>query len=76
MNKYHITHDGTNWVMKPEKSTTVVLSNANKETLLSQLDGYFRARGEKASVVIHDHWGRIQEERTYPRSADPWRTPG
>jgi Uncharacterized protein conserved in bacteria (DUF2188) len=36
------------------------------------------ARGDRqaVSVKIHKQNGRIQEERTYPRSADPRRTEG
>lgn len=31
---------------------------------------------EKASLKIHDGRGRVSEERTYPRAADPTETPG
>lgn len=34
------------------------------------------ARGKLAQVVIHTADGRIQEERTYPRSSDPRRSRG
>jgi hypothetical protein len=30
----------------------------------------------RGTVRIHDRDGRIQEERTFPRSADPRRSPG
>lgn len=32
--------------------------------------------GRPISLRIHDKAGRFQEERTYPRSADPKRSPG
>jgi hypothetical protein len=33
-------------------------------------------KDKKASVRIHKEDGKIQEERTYPRSADPKRSKG
>jgi hypothetical protein len=35
-----------------------------------------RASSEPVSVRIHKENGRIQEERTYPRKADPSRSKG
>jgi hypothetical protein len=46
-----------------------------KEGALDVVRGYAEAAGA-ATVRIHTKDGRIAEERTYPRSADPKRSKG
>lgn len=48
--------------------------SASKAELLGLLPDYFA--GKTASVKIHKADGSIEEERTYPRAADPRRTKG
>jgi len=47
---------------------------ATKQELVSSLSDFFH--GITASVKIHKAAGTIEEERTYPRSADPRRSKG
>jgi len=47
---------------------------ATKQELVSSLSDLFH--GKTASVKIHKADGTIEEERTYPRSADPRRSKG
>lgn len=72
MNSYHLTKQGTGWVLKPAGSNTIVLQAETKHLLETQLSYFFKLRNEVASVRIHDEWGKFQEERTYPKAADPF----
>jgi uncharacterized protein DUF2188 len=58
------------WELQPENSNRVIKSWATKEqaTAAGVLKRAVNGRG---SVRIHGENGRIQDERTYPRSADP-----
>ena len=47
---------------------------APKKELFSPLSDFFHSK--TASVKIHNADGTIEEERTYPRSADPRRSKG
>jgi hypothetical protein len=71
MNDYHLTHNGEKWALKREgaKRATEVFSDATKQEAIRQAADRLADSG--ASMKIHKLDGRIQEERTYPRSADP-----
>lgn len=58
------------WELQPENSNRVIKSFKNKEAATAR-GVLSRAVGGRGSVRIHGVNGRIQEERTYPRSADP-----
>jgi hypothetical protein len=77
MDKYHVTKSKVTayWHLKRENSNTVLLEAATKTDLVSYLDNFFKGKAA-ASVKIHRVDGTIEEERTYPRSADPHRTKG
>ena len=70
--RYSLAHDDKKkrWVLKGEPSGQVVKTFATKAkaTKGGVLE---RAVGGKGSVRIKKRNGKIQEERTYPRSADP-----
>lgn len=58
------------WELQPENSNRVIRSWKTKDAATAK--GVLkRAVGNRGSVRIHGINGRIQEERTYPRSADP-----
>ncbi len=58
------------WELKPENSQKVIKSFKTKEA--ATRGGVLkRAVHGRGSVRIHGENGRIQQERTYPRSADP-----
>ena len=59
--KWELTEDGSSRLVKSFKSKAAAI----KGGVLS------RAVGGRGSVRIRKRNGRIQEERTYPRSADP-----
>jgi hypothetical protein len=69
MDKYHITKKGDLWILKMEKSDKILLNSPKKEDLVKKTSTYMK--NKKGSVRIHKQDGSIQEERTYPRSADP-----
>jgi hypothetical protein len=49
---------------------------ARKDEIVKQASQLARGSREPTSLRIHKRDGRIQEERTYPRSADPRRSKG
>lgn len=75
-NKYHVTRrpDG-NWQGKLEGAERAsVVRETKTETQQATID--MAKNAGNASVYIHGVNGRIQEERTYPRSADPRKSKG
>jgi hypothetical protein len=70
--KYTLSHDAKTkrWVLREDRTGKKVRSFANKAAATK---GGVLARTVKnwGSVKIKKRNGRIQEERTYPRSADP-----
>jgi len=48
-----------------------LMSAARKDDLVRQVAQRARTSGEPTSLRIHKVNGTLQEERTYPRSADP-----
>lgn len=70
--KYTLSHDDTKkrWVLKHDVTGQAVKSFATKAAATK--GGVLeRAVGKSGSVKIKKRNGKIQEERTYPRSADP-----
>ena len=61
------------WVLKNQAGTTVK-SFTDKASATAA--GVLARAIKRGTVQIHKANGRIQEERTYPRSADPRRSPG
>lgn len=75
-NKYHVTRrpDG-NWQGKLEGAERAsVVADTKAATQQATID--MAKNAGNASVYIHGVNGRIQEERTYPRSADPRESKG
>ena len=75
-NKYHVTRrpDG-NWQGKLEGAERAsVVRETKAEAQQATID--MAKNAGNASVIIHGINGRFQEERTYPRSADPMETKG
>ena len=69
--KYTLSHDDTKkrWVLKSDGSGQTVKTFATKAAATK--GGVLeRAVGKTGSVKIKKRNGKIQEERTYPRSAD------
>ena len=70
--KYTLSHDDKKrrWILKQDSSgqTVKTFGTKAKATAGGVLE---RAVGKTGSVKIKKRNGKIQEERTYPRSADP-----
>jgi len=76
MQNYHITKskNGTGWDLKKEGGDRATLKAETKVEIVKETSTLLQAKG--GSVKIHKENGQIQEERTYPRSADPKKSPG
>lgn len=74
MGNYHITKGDSGWVLKKEGAQRPSKTAATKEELLAISAAFLQ--GKIASLKIHKEDGTLQEERTYPRSADPRKTAG
>ncbi len=75
-NKYHVTRraDGS-WQGKAQGADRASVVSERKADVQRATIDIAKNKGD-ASVYIHGRNGRIQEERTYPRSADPKKTKG
>lgn len=69
MESYHVVEFGNEWVMHAEGDEQALITATTKADLLGQLPAFME--GRIGSVKIHTATGLIEEERTYPRSADP-----
>jgi hypothetical protein len=74
MDNYHITTATTGWELKKQGATRAS-KTAKTKTEIVKMAGEF-LEGKTASLKIHKEDGTIQEERTYPRSADPSKSKG
>lgn len=74
MDTYHIVADGNGWKLHAQGNSRALLSAPTKAELLQLLPGFMEKR--TGSVKIHTANGQLEEERTYPRSADPRRSQG
>ena len=74
MKRIDISHHGDEWQAKAGKK--IVARAPNKQEAVRKTAKAARADPGPVSVEIHKLNGRIQEERTYPRSADPRRSKG
>ena len=68
MDNYHISATDSGWELR-KQATRASKTAATKAEML-QITAAF-LEGRTASVKIHKKDGTLQEERTYPRSADP-----
>jgi hypothetical protein len=74
MENYHITTSTDGWELKKQGATRASKTAETKAEIV-KLAAEFLA-GKTASLKIHKEDGTIQEERTYPRSADPTKSKG
>lgn len=76
MKNYHITKSksGNGWDLKKEGGERATLKADTKAEIVKATSQFLQDKG--GSVKIHKENGQIQEERTFPRSADPKKTPG
>jgi hypothetical protein len=74
MDNYHLVKDSNQWKLCRENSQRASLTFDTKQEGVAGSTEYMRQHG--GSLKIHLETGRIQEERTYPRSADPRKSRG
>jgi hypothetical protein len=74
MDNYHLSPSADGWELKKAGAERASKKATTKQELMNALTDFFD--GKTASVKIHKADGSIEEERTYPRSADPRRTKG
>ena len=74
MDNYHLKKDEGQWKLTRQGAERAALTSDTKEDALKKSMEFMQDHG--GSMKIHKENGRIQEERTYPRSADPRKSPG
>ncbi|HWB02692.1 MAG TPA: DUF2188 domain-containing protein [Verrucomicrobiales bacterium] len=73
MKSYHLTPNGDTWELAEESGTSVATYENKDEAMRDSRQTVAEASG---SLKIHRADGTIEEERTYPRSKDPAKSPG
>lgn len=74
MENYHITTSTDGWQLKKQGATRASKTARTKAEIVKLTTDFLA--GKTASLKIHKEDGTIQEERTYPRSADPKKSKG
>lgn len=69
LQRYHLQKKNDEWWLRKAGSNRAVMKADTKENAILEMRGYMKTH--EGSVRIHKVNGRIQEERTYPRSKDP-----
>lgn len=74
MDNYHITKSDNGWTLKKQGADRASKRAATKAELVKIASEFLSDK--TASLKIHKEDGTVQEERTFPRSADPARSKG
>ena len=74
MDNYHITPTDGGWELKKEGASRASKIAATKDEIIRLASEFLD--GKTASLKIHKGDGVLQEERTYPRGAEPRRSKG
>lgn len=74
MKGYDVKKEGDNWKFQQHKSERSIRNFESKKDAVGFATSYMREH--EGTLKIKKVNGQIQEERTYPRSKDPSRTPG
>lgn len=78
MDNYHLTKTKEGpWALKREgaQRATQTFAGLNKTESIQAAAAKLKSMSSPASLKIHGVDGRIKQERTYPRSADPTKSP-
>lgn len=76
MKRIDVVKKGDKWVGESGGKTVRGTGATNKDRAVKNTAGVAKKSPEAVTVKIHKENGRIQEERTYPGSADPRRSKG
>ncbi len=68
--KFNVTKSGTGWEGHRDGDRHAIVKGITKKEVVSEMIGVAK-KHEPSSLRIHKMNGKIQEERTYPRSSDP-----
>jgi len=74
MDNYHIKKAEKSWVLVKEGGQDVSKSASTKAEIIAMASQFLQ--GKTASLKIHKEDGQFQEERTFPRAADPRKSKG
>ena len=74
MENYHLVHKDDQWKLEKQGADRSIRNFETKEQAMEFGVEYMKDHG--GSLKIHTQDGRFQEERTYPRSADPRKSKG
>jgi hypothetical protein len=74
LKRIDITHKGDEWVAK--SGGQVIGRSRTKTDLVRETASAARSSTQGTTVRIHGKNGRVQEERTYGKGADPRRSRG
>jgi len=69
--KYHVTKTENGWIGKAEGAVRASVTGPTKEVVVKQTIDLAKRQGA-SSVTIHKKDGNFQEERTFPKSSDPF----
>ena len=76
MRRIDIVKKGGNWVGRSAGKTVRGTKAKTKQASVKKTAAVAKKAKKPTSVRIHKANGQIQEERTYPRSADPKQSKG
>jgi hypothetical protein len=68
---YHVTKTDSGWQSQVEGGKRASVTGETKDEVLKKTIEIAKNQGD-TSVVIHKGDSKIQEERTYPKSSDPY----
>ena len=71
LKRVDIVKRGKRWVGERKGKKRVYVEGSTKEVALKRAAAKAKRDPRNVSLRIHGRDGHIQEERTYPRSADP-----
>lgn len=74
MKRVDVVKKGEQWIA--ESTGKTIVSAPVKTEAVRKTASIAKAASEPVTAKIHKENGRIQKERTYPRSADPRRSKG
>ena len=74
MDNYHLTPGDGDWKLQRAGGSRAIRRFDTKQEAMQFSTQHVKKNG--GSLKVHKQDGTFQEERTYPRSADPRRTKG
>lgn len=76
MKRIDVVKKDNQWVGETGKNKAVVSKGRTKDVAIKNTAKVAKQDPQAVTVKIHKLDGKIQEERTYPRKADPRRSKG